>query len=70
MQKTVTNKVPTYVKKMVQNEVPKSVFFMIFWGLGPEVPQGGPKDPPGALQDQILSKKYIKECVREDISMC
>jgi hypothetical protein len=47
MQNTVTNKVPTYVKNMVQNEVQKSEFFVVFWGLGPKAPQGGPKDFPG-----------------------
>ena len=56
MPETVTNKVPTYVTNVVQHEVPKSDLFDVFWGLRPEAPQGCLKDPPGALQGQILSK--------------
>ena len=47
MQKIVTNKVPTYVKNLLKNEVPKKGFFVVLGGLGPKVPQRGPKDPPG-----------------------
>ena len=37
-------------EKVLQNKVPKSDFFDVFRGLGPKVPQDGPKDPPRALK--------------------
>ena len=33
-------------QKVLQNEVPKTEFFVFFRGLGPGVPHGGPKEPP------------------------
>ena len=33
-----------------QHEVQKSDFLYVLRGLGPKVPQGGPKDPPRALK--------------------
>ena len=35
MQKIVTNKVPTYVKNLLKNEVPNGGRFVVFLGLGP-----------------------------------
>ncbi len=37
-------------KKVPQNEVQTNYLFDVFRGLGPKVPQGGPKDLPRALK--------------------
>ena len=44
-------------QKVLQNEVLKSDLFDVFRGLGPKVPQDGPKDPPRALK---VSPKVAK----------
>ena len=51
-------------KKVAQNEVTKSDFFYVFKGLGPRVPQGGPKDPPGALKVSPKVPKWSPQAIK------
>ncbi len=79
-----TKKVQKNTKKVTQNEVPKSYSFDVFKGLGPRVPQGGPKDPPRALKvspkvpkwspqaiknGQKIDKKRVREFVLKTIGL-
>ena len=56
MLKIITKNTATYVKYVIKNRVNKLDFFVVFWGLGPKVPQGGPRDSPGTPEGQELSK--------------
>ena len=49
---------------MTQHEVPKSDFFEVFKGLGPRVPQGGPKDPPRALKVSPKVPKWNPQAIK------
>jgi len=69
MQKIVTNKVPTYVKNLLKNEVPKKGFFVVLGGLGPKVPQRGPKDLPGHPARFNFVLVCQKRCVQNAISI-
>ena len=64
MQKIVTNKVPTYVKKLLKNEVPNKDLFVVLEGLGPKGAQRGPKDlprhPPRSNFVQICEKNVFE----------
>ena len=44
----------------LQMEVPENDLFVIFWGLGPEAAQGGPKDPPRRPPRSNLVQKGAK----------
>ena len=52
------------IKQVTQNEVPKSDFFDVFKGLGPRVPQGGPKDPPRALKVSPKVPKWSPQAIK------
>ena len=69
MQKIVTNKVPTYVKNLLKNEVPKGGRFVVFWGLGPQALHGGPKDLPRHPPRSNFVQNCPERCVQTDISM-
>ena len=69
MQKIVTNKVPTYVKNLLKNEVPKGGRFVVFWGLGPQALHGGPKDLPRHPPRFNFVQNRPERCVQTDISM-
>ena len=55
--KNIPQKNENMTQKVLQNEVPKTEFFVFFKGLGPRVPHGGPKDPPRV---PIVSLKILK----------
>ena len=60
IQKTTTRKVTKYDKNVIKKDVPKSVFFLIFWGLGPKAPQDGPKDSP----EHHPKSNFVEKCIK------
>ena len=54
----------TLSKKMCQTSGQKgrskTWFFLIFWGLGPKAPQGGPKDPPDHPPKANFVNNFVK----------
>ena len=60
MVKQVIKHVVTYVKNVLKKGAQKSDRFVVFEGLGPKAPQGGPKDSPRQPQGSHFIKKNDK----------